>query len=415
MGGKKFMHRKIIVILVCILFFGITVCPSIVCYSKDVKKVEYLLNENERFNLKNDNYDNLMNEVIESGFISNKGWLEQDKLLPSDGAESDNFGVSVSIDGDTALIGSPEDDDNGLWSGSAYVFIRSGTNWTQQAKLLASDGARHDYFGNSVSIDGDTAIIGKTNDDDNGDSSGSAYIFTRLGTTWTQQAKLLASDGEAGDKFGRSVSIDGDTALIGAILDDDNGYSSGSSYVFTRLGTTWTQQAKFLASDGAESDHFGRSVSINGNTALIGTPYDDDNGNYSGSAYIFTKEGENQPPNNPIIDGSNSGKPGILYDFTFNAVDPDGDDVRYIIKWGDETKIITDFNKSGNDITLSHKWTEVGTYTINAKAEDKFGSVGPETTKTVTIRKNKAVYSLLLLWFLEQFPILQKVLLYLIK
>jgi len=214
------------------------------------------------------------------------------KLLASDGAAHDQFGSSVSLSGDTALIGMPEDNDNGDFSGSAYVFTRSGGVWTQVAKLLASDGAAFDEFGDSVFLSGDTALIGARFDTDNGDFSGSAYVFTRSGGVWTQQAKLLASDGATGDHFGISVSLSGDTALIGAYLDGDNGPESGSAYVFTRSGGVWTQQAKLLPDDGAAGDHFGWSVSLNGDAALIGARLDDgDNGTDSGSAYVFIRSG----------------------------------------------------------------------------------------------------------------------------
>jgi hypothetical protein len=218
-------------------------------------------------------------------------WTEEDKLTASDGASDDLFGNSVSINGDYALIGACHDDDNGPESGSAYVFKRSGTTWTEEDKLTASDGASGsgDGFGSSVSIDGDYALIGARDDNDNGFDSGSAYIFKRSGTTWDQQAKLLASDGASGDGFGSSVSIDGDYALIGAYHDFDNGPESGSAYVFKRSGTTWTEEDKLTASDGAILDWFGYSVSINGDYALIGACYDDDNGPSSGSAYVFKK------------------------------------------------------------------------------------------------------------------------------
>ena len=115
------------------------------------------------------------------------------------------------------------------------MFTRSGATWTQQAKLTASDGAEDDWFGRSVAVDGDTAVTGAPGDDDNGSVSGSAYVFTRSGGIWTQQAKLTASDGAADDAFGFSVAVDGDTAVIGAYEDDDNGTDSGSAYVFTKL------------------------------------------------------------------------------------------------------------------------------------------------------------------------------------
>ena len=208
-------------------------------------------------------------------------WTQQAQLLAFDGEEYENFGGSVSLDGDTAIIGASTDDDNGYYSGSAYVFTRTGTTWTQQAKLLASDGAAWNGFGNSVSLDDNTALIGAYGDDDNGNGSGSAYVFTRTGTTWIQQVKLIATDGSTYDRFGYSLSLSGDTALIGAP-------ESNSAYIFTLTGTTWTEQVKLIASNGAENDQFGHSVSLDANTALIGSPGDDDNGLFSGSAYIFT-------------------------------------------------------------------------------------------------------------------------------
>jgi hypothetical protein len=216
-------------------------------------------------------------------------WTQQAKLIASDGASEERFGIAVALEGDTALIGS-ETNDNGAVSGSVYVFTRTGTTWTEQQKLLASDGAAIDWFGFSIALDGDTALFAASQDDDNGANSGSAYVFTRTGTTWTEQAKLVASDGAQGDLFsGYAVSLDGDTAVIGAYQDDDNGANSGSAYVFTRTGTTWTQQAKLVASDGAAGDWFGIAVALSGNTAFIGACCDDDNGVDSGSAYVFTK------------------------------------------------------------------------------------------------------------------------------
>jgi len=217
--------------------------------------------------------------------------MEQQKITASDGASDDYFGYSVSISGDTAIVGAYGNDDKGSYSGSAYVFVRSGTTWTEQQKLTASDGAAYDIFGESVSISGDTAIVGARHDDDKGSSSGSAYVFVRSGTTWTEQQKLTASDGASSDWFGWSVSISGDTAIVGAYLDDDKGSASGSAYVFVRSGTTWTEQQKLTASDGASSDYFGRSVSISGDTAIVGAYQDDDKGSASGSAYVFLRSG----------------------------------------------------------------------------------------------------------------------------
>ena len=233
-------------------------------------------------------------------------WTQVTKLTAADGAAGDYFGGRVSIDGDTVVIGAYYDDAKGTDSGSAYVFTRvtAGdltSTWTQLAKLTATDGAVNDEFGYSVSIDGDTMVIGAFKDDDDvkGDNSGSAYVFTRdtpgdLTSTWTQLAKLTATDGATGDEFGYSVSIDGSTIVVGAYYDDDKGSSSGSAYVFTRdtpgdITSDWTQVAKLTAGDGAASDNFGLSVSIDGDTMVIGAYADDDKGSNSGSAYVFSK------------------------------------------------------------------------------------------------------------------------------
>jgi len=221
--------------------------------------------------------------------FNGSNWVQEAKLLASDGAVMDRFGASVSISGDTVVIGAPGDSSS--HSGSAYIFRFNGTNWIQEQKLTASDAAAGDCFGLSVGISGGTAVIGAYADDDNGSASGSVYIFRFTGSTWVQEAKLLASDGEANDRFGGSVDIWGDTATIGAYADDDNGSASGSVYIFRFNGSTWVQEAKLLASDGAAGDVFGRSVGVSGDTAVIGAYGDDDNGGLSGSAYIFRFDG----------------------------------------------------------------------------------------------------------------------------
>ncbi len=214
-------------------------------------------------------------------------WVEE-KLTASDGAADDFFGESVSISGDTTVIGARLDDDNGANSGSAYVFRDNGSAWVEE-KLTASDGAANDFFGSSVSISGDTAVIGALGDGDNGANSGSAYVFRDNGSAWVEE-KLTASDGAAEDLFGNSVAIAGDTAVIGAIWDDDNGDKSGSAYVFSDSGSTWVE-TKLTASDGALEDFFGGAVAISGDTAIVGAHGDDDNGTNSGSAYVFRYNG----------------------------------------------------------------------------------------------------------------------------
>ncbi len=256
-------------------------------------------------------------------------WTQQAKLIASDGVLNDEFGYAVSLDGNTALIGAYFDDDNGNASGSAYVFTRTGNTWTQQAKLIASDGAVQDRFGISVALDGDTALIGAHG---NNGYKGAAYVFTRTGNTWTQQTKLIASDGAAPDCFGWRVALSGDTALIGSPQDNDNGLYSGSAYVFTRTGTTWTQQAKLIVSDGAVNDCFSWSVSLSGDTALIGSPFDDDQGGDSGSAYVFTRSGTTWTQQAKLLRSDGGSGEG----FSQYAVSLDGD-TAIIGCWYDNT------------------------------------------------------------------------------
>jgi len=213
-------------------------------------------------------------------------WTEQAKL--TDGADSDRFGWSVAISVDTLVISAYFDDAHGENSGSAYVYTRTGTVWSNQAKLTASDAAAEDRFGYSVAIHGDTLVIGSYWDDDSGSSSGSAYVYARSGTVWTEQAKLTASDAAGGDQFGDCVAMDGDTIIVGAVNDDDKGSGSGSAYIYKRIGTVWTEQTKLTAGDDATlGDHFGDSVGIKGDTIVVGATQDDDNGDSSGSVYIF--------------------------------------------------------------------------------------------------------------------------------
>jgi hypothetical protein len=283
-------------------------------------------------------------------FVRSGGtWTQQAKLTAGvDAGNNDRFGHSVSIssDGSTAVVGAYLDDDNGQSnSGSAYIFVRSGGTWTQQAKLTAgTDAGGADYFGFRVSISGDgsTVIVGAYQDDDNGQSgSGSAYIFVGSGGTWTQQAKLTAgADAGASDNFGYSVSIssDGSTAIVGARYDDDNGQSnSGSAYIFVRSGGTWTQQRKLTAEDASANDHFGYSVSISsdGNIAIVGARYDDDNGqSNSGSAYIFVRSGGTWTQQQKLTAGEDAG----FYDqFGFDvSISSDGSTAIVGAYWDDD-------------------------------------------------------------------------------
>ena len=212
------------------------------------------------------------------------------KLTASDGAEGDEFGQSISVSGNTIVVGVPFPND-GVGSGSAYVF--DATTGKQLRKLTADDGEVCDTFGCSVSISGNTIVVGAVGDDDACPSdpecnSGSAYVFDAA--TGEQLFKLTADDAAEDDNFGISVSVSDSIIVIGAHEDDDECPSdpycnSGSAYVFD--GTTGEQLQKLWADDIAEGDHFGDSVSVSGNTFAVGAPYDDDAGSQSGSAYVF--------------------------------------------------------------------------------------------------------------------------------
>ena len=217
-------------------------------------------------------------------FDGSTGWGQVTKLTAADEAANDQFGSSVAIRGDLAIVGAPGDRDYGPDSGSAYLFDGSD-DWSQIVKLTASDGAAIDRFGHSLAMSGDLAIVGAPGDDDDGPDSGSAYVFDGS-AGWSQVAKLTPSDGTALDQFGYSVAISGDLAVVGAWGDDDSGSASGSAYVFDG-SAGWSQVAKLTALDGAAGDQFGHSVAISGNLIVIGAQLEDDSGSDSGSGYVF--------------------------------------------------------------------------------------------------------------------------------
>lgn len=218
-------------------------------------------------------------------------WTQEQKLTASDGANLDQFGNAVAINNDTIVVGAYQHDASATNSGAAYVYRWNGSNWLEEEKLTASDGAGNDAFGRSVSISNDVIIIGATGDDDQGNGSGSAYTYRWNGATWVEAEKLTASDGASGDAFGYALSLHGDVALIGAYLDDDLGSGSGSAYIYRWNGTNWVQEQKLTASNGLAGDQFSYSLSLSPNHAVIGAYANDELGNNAGSAYIFNWTG----------------------------------------------------------------------------------------------------------------------------
>jgi hypothetical protein len=253
--------------------------------------------------------------------------------------DDEERGSSVALDGDTMVVGAPfEDgaatgvdgdaaDDSATDSGAAYVFVRTGATWTQQAYLKASNTGAGDLFGWSVSVSGDTIVVGAPGEasaatgvdgdgtDDSAAYSGAAYVFVRAGGTWTHQAYLKASNTGYLDGFGRSVSVSGETVVVGAMREasdatgiggdeaNDDAYAAGAAYVFLRTGTSWSQQAYLKASNAASNDEFGTGVAVSGDTIVVGAPGEasastqidgdqaDDTAYASGAAYVFVRSG----------------------------------------------------------------------------------------------------------------------------
>ena len=236
-------------------------------------------------------WDHVHEVMTGSAYVFEYGegsWSQVAKLIADDGAEGDFFGSSVAISGDYAVVGAIYDG-----PGSAYVFERQlEGEWVQAQKLTASDGQRGDEFGKSVAVSGDVIVVGAWCDDDLGWNAGAGYVFEReTDGTWLEVGKLLPSDGLFLAGIGRSVALDGDRALIGAPGADGEVQSSGAAYVFgrTRDGD-WLELDKLAASDGQVADNFGFSLALSGNVAVIGARKDADNGTASGSAYVFVRE-----------------------------------------------------------------------------------------------------------------------------
>ena len=227
------------------------------------------------------------------------GWAdatETAKLTASDAAANDELGISVAVHGETIVVGAHQSDSN---KGAAYVFTKPGSGgWadaTETAKLTASDGAASDELGISVAVDGDTVVLGahKYDVDDNGTSipnAGAAYVFTKPVNGWatsTSTANLIASDAARGDEFGISVAIDDDTVVVGAYLDDDNGDNSGSAYVFTRDSNGWSQKTKLTGPSRGKGYWLGHSVAVVGNTVIAGADKSNISGPDSGAVYLW--------------------------------------------------------------------------------------------------------------------------------
>ncbi len=219
---------------------------------------------------------------------SGTNWAFQQKIKAGDPGVDDNFGWSVAISGNTVVVGAPYDNIGGNDAGSAYVFTRSGTAWSQQQRLNATDPAATDWFGLVVDVSGDWAVIGSPQDDDGGNATGSAYLYERTGAAWASRGKLSASDRAAGDNLGRAITLgeNAETLVLGVA---SKSASRGAAYLYTRTVTTWTERRKLTASNQVTGDSFGAAVAIAGETILCGATGDDSGVTNAGSAHVFTR------------------------------------------------------------------------------------------------------------------------------
>ena len=232
-----------------------------------------------------------------------KDWVEVAIFNTEDNASSDWFGAAVAIDGDTAVVGAWEDGGKGKDQGAGigegpgfvYIFTRKEKEWGKQEKFKGNDSKAKDRFGNSVSISGDLLVVGAPFHDGSAEDAGAAYIFERKNNLWKQAAKLIHGDPEVGDRFGWDVAIDKDVVIVGSPFDDDAGSKSGSAYIFVRNPDgSWTEQIKLKSSDLDKGDQLGNTVDITQLSlvayAIVGAHFDDDGGDKSGAAYIFIRD-----------------------------------------------------------------------------------------------------------------------------
>lgn len=223
---------------------------------------------------------------------SGSAWVEQAVLQASDGTGENKFGTELGLSGDTLVVGAPFDDGASSREGAVYVFERSGTVWTERAKLTASDAAQSDQLGASVAIDGSTVVAGAPNADLQGLFEGAAYAFVGSGSSWSEEAKLTALDPDDYDHFGEAVSVSQDTVVVGASWEDQGSnvnLNHGAAYVSQRSGTTWTEQAKLASRNPIVQGHFGWDVEVVGDTLAV-SAHEDSIGS-RGHVALFSRSG----------------------------------------------------------------------------------------------------------------------------
>lgn len=216
------------------------------------------------------------------------------KWTPSDPRIDQDFGAAVALDGAVALVGAFRDDaaTGAGEQGAAYVFRFDGGAWAEEQKLVAPQRDNLDWFGWSVAVSGDVALVGTRNDEDVPLAAGAVYVFRYDGSTWVEEAKLVASDGAAGDHFGRALAVEGDVALVGSALQDVGGLDRGAVYVFRYEAGAWVEAQKLVASDAQDFASFGEAVALSGTRALVGAwNATSPPGLNNGAAYVFEEDG----------------------------------------------------------------------------------------------------------------------------
>ena len=244
----------------------------------------------------NDGLSNISD--FNTGFF--EGYVQQAILKASDPVNQKQLGFQTTISGDGNYLvsGAQSDHSGGVFSGALYVFIRNGTSWSQQAKLKASPVLTYNYLGKrpiGISTDGTYVITGTEREDTTATNSGAAYIWVRSGTSWSQQVMLKASDAAQSDNFGQSndISGNGNYAIVGAPYEDDGGTNVGAAYIFIRSGTSWSQQVRLKPSNPTAHDNFGWHVALSGDGtyAIVSAQYEDTGASQAGSVYVFIRSG----------------------------------------------------------------------------------------------------------------------------
>ena len=217
---------------------------------------------------------------------------KQQKLLPSDGKTEDYFGYSVAVDGTTALVGAYKADINlHEDAGAAYVYTKVGSGWQQQAKLIVTPAFSNDTLGGKVALKNRIAILGIRNRDDAAEDAGAVVAFEYKESNWSQQQILTATDAKKGDAFGQSIGLTEQFLVIGAPRSDSPLEDTGAVYVYSRSQDSWQFQSKLTADDGMAGDLFGISVAVDGNTILVGADLNDEKAENAGAVYVFSFNG----------------------------------------------------------------------------------------------------------------------------